>query len=89
LSFRRQELAKNAFAAFLFQIVFAAKRMYRAQTKSLTRSRQKFPRTAVIPLDHQYVSKLVGRERNMHPSHGDEKTVRNIIGSRIRHRREL
>jgi hypothetical protein len=47
LSFRRQELAKNAFAAFLFQIVFAPKRTYRAQTKSLARSRQKFPRTAV------------------------------------------
>jgi hypothetical protein len=48
LSFRRRGLAKNAFGAFLFQIVFAPKRMYRAQTKSLALSRQKFPRTAVI-----------------------------------------
>src|SRR5208337_5419683 len=48
LSFRRQGLAKNAFGAFLFQIVFAPKRTYRAQTKSLARSRQEFPRTAVM-----------------------------------------
>src|ERR1019366_2324111 len=47
LSLRRQGLAKNAFGAFLFQIVLAPKRMYRAQSKSLALSRQKFPRTAV------------------------------------------
>ena len=35
-----------------FQIVFAPKRMYRAQTKSLALSHQKFPRTAV-PLSVQ------------------------------------